>query len=312
MTKAEVIPAKPDDVVLAEHAAVIRALGKRVVGDIIEIGRRLAEAKRIAGHGNWLTWLEGDLRWKETTARRFINVYELAGKSANLEDLSLPVSGLYELAAPLTPSEVQADVIDRAANGETFTSAQIKKMIDETRERERFAERAATDAELAQSRAKYEQKLGEARAALDRQRIEFEESLKGKLVLDPRQMAEEAEKVTAKLNAKIESLQMRIARFVELEKNRKERAAKPKAKSDKPPIDNAMLGAATSIGTALTALADRLTITPLQMISIETRCLSATGQRLLDRIGGSLKEARAIRAWLNEFSERGEQAVKKD
>ena len=51
-------------IALAEHAAVIRALGKRVVGDIIEIGRRLTEAKRLAGHGGWLPWLD----WRDAAS----------------------------------------------------------------------------------------------------------------------------------------------------------------------------------------------------------------------------------------------------
>lgn len=47
----------PNEVAVAEHAAVIRALGKRVVGDIVEIGRRLADCKERLGHGEWLPWL---------------------------------------------------------------------------------------------------------------------------------------------------------------------------------------------------------------------------------------------------------------
>jgi hypothetical protein len=39
---------------LAEHADAIRALGKRVVHDVIEIGRRLTDCKKLCGHGNWL------------------------------------------------------------------------------------------------------------------------------------------------------------------------------------------------------------------------------------------------------------------
>ena len=35
------LPVKPSEIKLAEHAEVIRTLGKRAVGDIIEIGRRL-------------------------------------------------------------------------------------------------------------------------------------------------------------------------------------------------------------------------------------------------------------------------------
>jgi hypothetical protein len=38
----------PNDVALAEHVAVIRALGKRVVGDVIEIGRRLADCRNAS------------------------------------------------------------------------------------------------------------------------------------------------------------------------------------------------------------------------------------------------------------------------
>jgi hypothetical protein len=38
--------------ILAQNAETIRALGKRVIGDIIEIGRLLTEAKQIVGHGN--------------------------------------------------------------------------------------------------------------------------------------------------------------------------------------------------------------------------------------------------------------------
>jgi hypothetical protein len=47
-----------DEIVLAEHAAVIRALGKRVVGDVIEIARPLADARGRVGHGGWLPWLD--------------------------------------------------------------------------------------------------------------------------------------------------------------------------------------------------------------------------------------------------------------
>src|SRR5262245_24389369 len=91
-----------DNPILAEHAAEIRRLGKRVVEDVIQIGRRLSECKRIVGHGNWLPWLEREFRWTDDTALNFMRVYELS-KSRNFRDLSLPVSALYLLAAPSTP-----------------------------------------------------------------------------------------------------------------------------------------------------------------------------------------------------------------
>jgi hypothetical protein len=103
---------------LADHAAEIRALGKRVVGDVIEIGRRLTECKRIAGHGNWLPWLEQEFGWSRQTADRFMNVYEMMqSKVSNLDTLDIPVSGLYLLAAPSTPEAARDEVSELAKSG---------------------------------------------------------------------------------------------------------------------------------------------------------------------------------------------------
>jgi hypothetical protein len=118
---------------LTEHAAVIRALGKRVVGDIIEIGRRLTDAKKIAGHGNWLPWLEREFGWSVSSAENFINVHKLAGKFPTVGNLEMDMRSLYALAAPSTPDEARDEIIDRAANGETFTQAQIKEMITQAK-----------------------------------------------------------------------------------------------------------------------------------------------------------------------------------
>jgi hypothetical protein len=132
--------AAADQQSLAHHAEVIRSLGKRVVGDIIEIGRRLIEAKKIAGHGYWRSWLKREFSWKETTALNFMRVHELS-KSANFVDLRLPVSSLYLLAAPSTPHEAREDVIERAESGETISRADILAGIGKARAEGR-AERA--------------------------------------------------------------------------------------------------------------------------------------------------------------------------
>jgi hypothetical protein len=118
------------DPILADHVSAIRVLGKRVVGDIIEIGRRLIEAKRIVGHGNWLTWLEREFGWSDDTAERFMAINRLQGKIPQLAEYELPVSGLYLLARPTTPLEARDEVIERAEAGEKLTHAQIKQTID--------------------------------------------------------------------------------------------------------------------------------------------------------------------------------------
>jgi Protein of unknown function (DUF3102) len=113
---------------LAKHASDIRRLGKRVVADVIEIGRLLTEAKAIAGHGNWLPWLEREFHWTEQTAVNFMRVHEMVSKSKKFLDLDLPLSGLYLLAAPSTPKQVRSEIIKA---GEPLSVKEIKAKIAE-------------------------------------------------------------------------------------------------------------------------------------------------------------------------------------
>jgi hypothetical protein len=114
---------------LTHHAEVIRRLGKRVVGDVIEIGRRLNESKKLCGHGNWGPWLEREFRWTNRTALNFIQAHELA-KSEKFSDLNLPVSGLYLLAKPSTPKEAKTEIIARAKGGESLSVGDVRNGID--------------------------------------------------------------------------------------------------------------------------------------------------------------------------------------
>ena len=114
---------------LAEHSAEIRKLGKRAVQNIIEIGRRLTEAKKIVGWGNWLPWLEREFGWSERTAQNFMQVAELA-ESATVADLLVDFRGLYLLASPAIRNrhpEIIEAVAERSARGETTTSDEIKE-----------------------------------------------------------------------------------------------------------------------------------------------------------------------------------------
>jgi hypothetical protein len=117
------------DPFLADRANQIRALGKRVVADIIEIGRLLAECKEHCGHGNWLPWLDAEFGWNERTAQRYINDYDLAGKYDNLSDLGIGVSIVHLLAAPSTPEAAREEVIERAEAGERLRHQDIREII---------------------------------------------------------------------------------------------------------------------------------------------------------------------------------------
>jgi hypothetical protein len=93
---------------------------------VIEIGRRLAEAKVDAGHGNWLPWLDREFGWSDETARKFMRCHDFALEHKFQQNWDLPVSALYALALPETPAEARDQILDLAANGEHLTHAQVK------------------------------------------------------------------------------------------------------------------------------------------------------------------------------------------
>jgi hypothetical protein len=132
--KAATLLALNNERVLREQINEIRHLGRRAIDDAIEIGRRLVECKRIVGHGNWGGWLEHEFAWAESTALRFVHMYELAQtKPFNLVDLNLPASALYLIAAPSTPEAARQEILDRAAAGEPVSVSDAKKLIQRHR-----------------------------------------------------------------------------------------------------------------------------------------------------------------------------------
>ena len=82
------VAAKERERVLAQNAQEIRKLGKRASADVIEIGRRLTEMKKLCGHGNWLPWLEREFGWTDRHALNYTRAYELSLKFENFSDLS--------------------------------------------------------------------------------------------------------------------------------------------------------------------------------------------------------------------------------
>ncbi len=119
---------------LVEHAQAIRALGRRILDDVLAIGERLTKARRLIAHGDWLCWLDDELNMSEDSARRFIDVWEMH-KSRNLRDFSaqIPLSALYLLAGRNVPEEIRDAVIAHAKAGERVTVAAVRTAIEESK-----------------------------------------------------------------------------------------------------------------------------------------------------------------------------------
>jgi hypothetical protein len=176
-------PARPDPI-LAEHAAEIRKLGKQTVENVIEIGRRLAECKKLVGHGAWLPWLEREFGWSDRTALNFMRVAELS-KSETVSNLNLPVKALYLLAAPSTPTEARDEIIERVQGGSTITVADTKRAIEDAKDRKQPA-RKPRESKSAEEKAAYGAGLllGWFEAADEAIQREFIRSLPAEMLAD--------------------------------------------------------------------------------------------------------------------------------
>jgi hypothetical protein len=116
---------------LAQHADMIRELGKRVLKDILEIGRRLAIAKGLVPHGEWEEWLETEFGWSSDTALNFMRVHEFSQdyESRKFRDLKIAPSAIYLLSQRNTPVQVRDEIIGRAEAGEEITHKTVKAAI---------------------------------------------------------------------------------------------------------------------------------------------------------------------------------------
>jgi Protein of unknown function (DUF3102) len=119
---------------LAEHVTAIRTLGKQTIENIVEIGRRLIECKKLVGPRNFGCWLDKEFRWSERHARNFMYAYELAeSKSENFSELDLPISAIFLLAAPSVPEPVRDEILGRAKAGEKVKHKEVKRAIAEAK-----------------------------------------------------------------------------------------------------------------------------------------------------------------------------------
>lgn len=156
----------------------------------VEIGRRLVEAKQMVGHGAWGDWVKNETEFSQSTATRFMRVFEEYGaeqigifgaveNSSTLQNLSIS-NALRLLAVPKEEREEFAEEVD----AEHLSARELEQAIRERDEARRTAEAAKADAKTAEdSRAKMETDMAalkalqeSARAAEEEARRELEEA----------------------------------------------------------------------------------------------------------------------------------------
>jgi hypothetical protein len=136
-TSAPRVGESSDSTFLAERAAAILALGKRVVRDVIEIGRLLAEVRDRPGMSRkFEPWLR-EVGLSRSSADNFMHAYKLSiSPTVGQIDLEpLDLASLYLLAAPSTPQEARAEVLGAVKAGDKVSPAEVKRIVHEAREK---------------------------------------------------------------------------------------------------------------------------------------------------------------------------------
>lgn len=129
----------------------------------VEIGRRLVEAKQMVGHGAWGDWVKNETEFSQSTATRFMRVFEEYGaeqigifgaveNSSTLQNLSIS-NALRLLAVPKEEREEFAAEVD----AEHISARELEQAIRERDEARSTAAAAKAEASAAEeSRAKME------------------------------------------------------------------------------------------------------------------------------------------------------------
>lgn len=124
---------------------------------ILEIGKRLVEAKAQLSHGEWLPWLEKKVEFSERSAQQYIRLWKEYGKSATVADLGVR-KALVLLALPDTERDSFAGE-KHEVNGEEKTAAEmtvkeLEKAVAERNAARQEAEQAKADLYAAREAAR--------------------------------------------------------------------------------------------------------------------------------------------------------------
>ena len=164
---------------------------------ILEIGKRLVEAKAQLSHGEWLPWLEKKVEFSERSAQQYIRLWKEYGKSATVADLGVR-KALVLLALPENERDSFAGET-HAVDGAEKTAAEmtvkeLEKAVAERNAARQEAEQAklAYDQEIAQAKQKRDEIVREAAELAHRQERDILNAAR-----------EEAKAITAKAHSDI-------------------------------------------------------------------------------------------------------------
>lgn len=168
---------------------------------VIEIGRRLTEAKSQLKHGEWLPWLREKVEFSETSAQNFMRIAREYGNSHLVGDLGAS-KALVLLALPASERENFASEKHLVNGEEKSVSEMSKRELEEAIRQRKLAELKA--AETARELDRQKEATAEAEAAAEKAQ-EAAEAARAE-VEDARSISFAAQERTAELERELKAL----------------------------------------------------------------------------------------------------------
>lgn len=136
--------------VTAEIVAISNQAAQMAYMSMIEIGKRLVEAKELVAHGEWGSWLKNEVNFSQRTASNFMRIYERSLSGANSQTFAnLGYSHIVKLLA--LPDE-ELEEFAQEHDVQSMSARQLDQAIkerDEARKKQAEAETALASAQAA-------------------------------------------------------------------------------------------------------------------------------------------------------------------
>ena len=125
--------------VTAEIVAISNQAAQMAYMSMVEIGRRLVEAKGLVAHGEWGPWLKNEVKGAQRTANNFMAIYE---RSENGNSQTFANLGYSQIVQLLALPEGEAEEFAETHDVQSMSVRELKEAIRERDEEKRLREEA--------------------------------------------------------------------------------------------------------------------------------------------------------------------------
>lgn len=136
--------------VTAEIVAISNQAAQMAYMSMIEIGKRLVEAKDLVAHGEWGSWLKNEVHFSQRTANNFMQIYERSQNGSNSQTFAN--LGYSQIVKLLALPDGELEEFTEAHDVQNMSVRQLDQAIkerDEARKKQSEAEAALASAQAA-------------------------------------------------------------------------------------------------------------------------------------------------------------------